>query len=24
VLDGIQKWRETVRTTTWVVLTRYR
>src|SRR5918992_2547159 len=24
VLDGIQKWPETVRTTTWVVLTRYR
>lgn len=24
VLDGIQGWRETVRTTTWVVLTRYR
>ncbi|HLU54649.1 MAG TPA: Lrp/AsnC family transcriptional regulator [Pseudonocardia sp.] len=24
VLDGIQRWRETVRTTTWVVLTRYR
>jgi Lrp/AsnC family transcriptional regulator, leucine-responsive regulatory protein len=24
VLDGVQKWRETVRTTTWVVLTRYR
>ena len=23
VLDGIQKWRETVRTTTWVVLRRY-
>ncbi len=24
VLDGVQGWRETVRTTTWVVLTRYR
>jgi Lrp/AsnC family transcriptional regulator, leucine-responsive regulatory protein len=24
VLDGVKGWRETVRTTTWVVLTRYR
>jgi Lrp/AsnC family leucine-responsive transcriptional regulator len=24
MLDGVQGWRETIRTTTWVVLTRYR